>query len=103
VDQSFFVDTSFIKSLGKVPVWIYLKNREPFGLAGLRDVWRNPNGKQLETFTIIITEPNELLRPIHNQIPVILKPEDEDEWLDVSCTNFGTAQSCLKPFPDEPA
>jgi putative SOS response-associated peptidase YedK len=85
----------------KVPMWVYLKNREPFGLAGLWDGWRNPNGKRVETFTIITTQPNELIRPIHNRMPVILRPEDEERWLDVSRTNFSTAQSLLNPFPDE--
>jgi putative SOS response-associated peptidase YedK len=31
----------------KVPMWVHLKNREPFGLAGLWDVWRKPNGKRV--------------------------------------------------------
>jgi putative SOS response-associated peptidase YedK len=85
----------------KVPMWVYLKNREPFGLAGLWDMWRNPNGQRLESFTIITTEPNELIRPIHNRMPVILRPEDEEQWLDVSRTSFSKAQSLLKPYPDE--
>ena len=42
----------------KVPMWVYLKNRQPFGLAGLWDVWRKPDGKKVESFTIITTEPN---------------------------------------------
>jgi putative SOS response-associated peptidase YedK len=44
----------------KVPMWVYLKSREPFGFAGLWDVWRKPDGKRVESFTIITTEPNEL-------------------------------------------
>jgi putative SOS response-associated peptidase YedK len=42
----------------KVPMWVHLKNREAFGLAGLWDVWRKPDGKKVESFTIITTEPN---------------------------------------------
>src|SRR6476469_6098272 len=57
----------------KVPMWVYLKSREPFGLAGLWDVWRKPDGKRVESFTIITTEPNELVRRIHNRMPVILQ------------------------------
>ena len=44
----------------KVPMWVHLKSRESFGLAGLWDVWRQPDGKRVESFTIITTEPNEL-------------------------------------------
>jgi putative SOS response-associated peptidase YedK len=85
----------------KVPMWIYLNNREPFGLAGLWDVWRNPSGRPIESFTIITTDPNELVRPIHNRMPVILRPEDEGQWLEVFRTPFSKAQSLLKPYPAE--
>jgi putative SOS response-associated peptidase YedK len=85
----------------KVPMWVHLKNREPFALAGLWDVWRKPDGKRVESFTIITTEPNELVRPIHNRMPVILLPEDEEQWLDVSRTPFAKAKSVLKLYPEE--
>jgi putative SOS response-associated peptidase YedK len=85
----------------KVPMWVYLKSRKPFGLAGLWDVWRKPDGKRVESFTIITTEPNELVRPVHNRLPVILRAEDEEQWLDVSRTFFAKAQSLLKPLPAE--
>ena len=85
----------------KVPMWVHLKTKEPFAFAGLWDVWRKPDGKRVESFTIITTEPNELVRPIHNRMPVILRPEDEEQWLDVYRTSFAKAQSLLKPYPDE--
>jgi putative SOS response-associated peptidase YedK len=84
-----------------VPMWVHLKNKEPFAFAGLWDVWRKPDGKRVESFTIITTEPNELVRPVHNRMPVILRPEDEEQWLDASRTPFAKAKSALKPFPDE--
>jgi putative SOS response-associated peptidase YedK len=55
----------------------------------------------VESFTIITTEPNELVRPIHNRMPVILLPEDEERWLDASRTTFAKARSMLKPIPAE--
>jgi putative SOS response-associated peptidase YedK len=85
----------------KVPMWVYLKDRKPFAFAGLWDVWRKPDGKKVESFTIITTEPNELVRPIHNRMPVILQPEDEEQWLDASRTPFAKAKSLLKPYPEE--
>ena len=60
-----------------------------------------PDGKKVESFNIIMTEPNELLKPIHNRMPVILSPDDEEQWLDASRTPFAKARSVLKPFPDE--
>jgi putative SOS response-associated peptidase YedK len=85
----------------KVPMWVHLKTKEPFALAELWDVWRKPDGKRVESFTIITTEPNELIQPIHNRMPVILRPEDEEQWLDVSRTPFAKAKSLLKPYPAE--
>ena len=82
-------------------MWVYLKSKEPFGFAGLWDVWRKPDGKRVESFTIITTEPNELVRPIHNRMTVILRPEDKEQWLDVLRTTFTKAPLVLKPPPAE--
>jgi len=83
----------------KVPMWVYLASREPFGLAGLWDVWRKSDGTTVESFTIITTEPNELLQPIHNRMPVMLRREDEEHWLDVLRYSFADVQSLLRPYP----
>ena len=83
------------------PKWVHLKTKEPFAFAGLWDVWRKPDGGKVESFTIITTEPNELIEPIHNRMPVILRPEDEDQWLDASRTPFAKARSLLKSLPAE--
>jgi putative SOS response-associated peptidase YedK len=55
----------------------------------------------VESFTTITTEPNELVRPVHNRMPVILRPEDEEQWLDASRTPFVKAKSLVKPLPAE--
>src|SRR5262245_34886320 len=85
----------------KVPMWVHLKTKEPFAFAGLWDVWRKPDGGKVESFTIITTEPNDLIEPIHNRMPVILRPEEEELWLDVFRTTFIKARLVLKPFPAE--
>ncbi len=85
----------------KTPFYIYLKSEEPFGLAGLWDTWKQPDGIVLESFTIITTEPNELMRSIHRRMPVILSREDEDQWLDCLGVPFDKVQPLLKPFPAE--
>jgi putative SOS response-associated peptidase YedK len=59
------------------------------------------DGKKVESFTIITTEPNELIEPIHNQMPVILRREDEEQWLNVYRISFAKAQLLLKPLPAE--
>jgi putative SOS response-associated peptidase YedK len=84
-------------------MWIHLKNREPFAFAGLWEYWRDPAGdKELYSFTIITTEANALLRPIHNRMPVIYDKEMGRQWLKES---FGDQPmilaAVLRPWPSE--
>lgn len=67
----------------KTQSWaIARKDRKLFGMAGLWESWNDPASRQpLETFTIITTDPNEVLEPIHTRMPVILRPEDYERWL----------------------
>ncbi len=62
---------------------IKLKSNGIFAMAGLWESWKSPDGKTIHTCTAITTEPNELVKPIHNRMPVILRPEDEAAWLDL--------------------
>ena len=85
----------------KTPYYVYLKSGDLFALAGLWDTWRQPDGKLIESCTIITTEPNQLMKPIHQRMPVILHRDDEEKWLDCSQNSFGKVQSVVKPFPAE--
>ena len=85
----------------KVPVWIHLKNKEPFVFAGLWDTWRNPQeGDVLNTCTIITTDPNTLVRRIHNRMPVIYDDPMGRQWLD---RDHGSVMStaATRPMPSE--
>lgn len=67
---------------GKVPHRIQLQSEELFSFAGLWDEWTDRDtGEVLHTFAIITTEANELVKPIHDRMPVILTPEAEELWL----------------------
>jgi len=76
---------------GKIPHRILLKSEEPFAFAGLWDEWVDrASGEVHPTFTIITTEPNELMAKLHNRMPVILPgPEAERAWL---ADGLGAAQ-----------
>lgn len=67
---------------GKQPYWIGLHDGELFAFAGLYDIWRDQEGDELYSYTIVTTAPNDLVAPIHNRMPVILHRDDEDAWLD---------------------
>jgi putative SOS response-associated peptidase YedK len=84
----------------KQPMHIRLKDGEPFALAGLWERWKDEGGATVESCTIITTEANELIRPIHDRMPVILAPNDYGAWLD-SVTPAEALQALLRPFPPE--
>jgi putative SOS response-associated peptidase YedK len=65
----------------KHPRAFTLSDGSPMAFAGLWDAWREPDGKWLQSFSIVTTEANELLAEIHPRMPVILHPRDWDEWL----------------------
>ncbi len=55
----------------------------------------------MESCTIIVTEANDLMRPIHDSMPVILAAEDYDQWLDLTIGDAERIQSLLKPYPSQ--
>ncbi|MEL6193160.1 MAG: SOS response-associated peptidase [Bacteroidota bacterium] len=69
---------------GKQPMWISLNAHERFYMAGIYSYWKSPEGKWLETFSVITTSPNPLMAPIHDRMPVILPENLVDDWLDPS-------------------
>jgi putative SOS response-associated peptidase YedK len=69
-----------------------------FAFAELWDRWNAPDGKMIESCTVLTTEANALLKPIHHRMPVILKPDDYDRWLDPGITNPARVADLLKPF-----
>ncbi len=85
----------------KVPFYIHVKDDPVFGFAGLYDVWRNPAGVMLHTYTIITTTPNELMAPIHNRMPAILRQDDEMRWLSRDVLPADEIQRILAPYPAE--
>jgi putative SOS response-associated peptidase YedK len=83
----------------KRPVYIRLKSGGLFGFAGLYEVWTSPQGEDITTCTIITTEANELMQPIHHRMPVIIPKEREDQWLDPATKDPAGLLELLKPYP----
>ncbi|MBF2029713.1 MAG: SOS response-associated peptidase [Oscillatoriales cyanobacterium C42_A2020_001] len=83
----------------KQPYYFQLENHSLFGFAGLWEHWESPAGELLETCTILTTEANEVLRPIHDRMPVILHPDDYDTWLDPTLNTSAKLQPLLRPYP----
>ena len=86
---------------GRRPMRITLASGAPFAFAGLWNAWRSPQGDVVESCTIITTEPNDLVRPIHDRMPVILPEELETLWLDEEMQDAAALVSVLAPYPSE--
>lgn len=84
----------------KVPYLIRLKSGKPFGFAGLYNQWTSESGEKICTCTIITTEANELLEPIHDRMPVIIPRDKEDYWLNPS-KDLEALMEMLKPYTSE--
>ena len=84
---------------GKQPMRISLRSDEIFSLAGLWETWKSPKGEVVHSFTIITTEPNELMAPIHDRMPVILT-DTENDWLSDELF-LRQHLSMLKPYPSQ--
>ena len=85
----------------KRPMRIEMESGEPFAFAGLWAVWKDPEGNAVPSCTIITTEANELLRPIHPRMPVILPREMEDFWLDRDVNDAAALSDVLMPYPSD--
>ncbi len=81
----------------KQPCYIRLKNDRPFGLAGLWERWHKQE-EPIESCTILTTDANELMKPIHERMPVIIPPDQFDLWLDPSVKDEKALSGLLKPF-----
>jgi putative SOS response-associated peptidase YedK len=84
----------------KQPYFFRLKDERPFGFAGLWDRWEGEGGQVINSCTILTTEANELLRPVHDRMPVILHPEDYEMWLEGGERERPLLRELLRPYPE---
>ena len=86
--------------VGKRPYRIVLRSGEPFAMAGLWEKWKDHQGNVVPSCTIITTEANDFLAPIHNRMPVILPRDAEGVWLDPDVKDSASLTSILAPYSD---
>ncbi|WP_243440063.1 SOS response-associated peptidase [Fundidesulfovibrio soli] len=68
-------------------------------LAGLWERWESPLGEELLTLTILTCEANEFVAPLHNRMPVAVRPEDDARWLDPALQDPKELADILAPRP----
>jgi putative SOS response-associated peptidase YedK len=85
----------------KLPIYFRLREGRPFAFAGLWERRQAPGGEVIESCAILTTEANELVRPVHDRMPVILGPDVFGAWLDPAVRNPAELAAWLRPYPAE--
>jgi putative SOS response-associated peptidase YedK len=81
----------------KQPYRIYREDYPAFAMAGLWDVWESET-ETIPCVTILTTDPNDFMKPIHDRMPVVLPQEMEAEWLSA---NPDTRKELCQPYPED--
>lgn len=84
----------------KMPYRIILPDTPIFSVAGLWECWKNDDGEEIYSFTVITQEPNELMKNIHDRMPAILSPEQEALWIDNEISPTDAIQ-LITPYPSK--
>ena len=83
----------------KQPFFFRMRDEHPFGFAGLWERWEGEGGRVINSCAILTTEANEVLRPVHDRMPVILHPDDYELWLCGSARELDLVKEVLMPYP----
>jgi putative SOS response-associated peptidase YedK len=85
------------KGTAKQPFCFEVNEGELFAFAGLWDGWKDPGGQWIKSCSILTTTPNAVTAAVHDRMPVILRKDDYDLWLDPGMTNVEALADLLKP------
>ncbi len=109
--QAFFARRCIIPATGfyewekvgkeKIPHYIHLRDGDIMSLAGLWERWKSPEGKELETCTILTTAATSLVRQLHDRMPVILHREEFDLWLNRDIDDVTRLTELFHPYPTD--
>jgi putative SOS response-associated peptidase YedK len=82
----------------KQPYFVRRSDGELFAVAGLHEAWTSPQGETVETFTIVTTDANAAMEPIHNRMPAIVAPRDFEKWLGQTNAETPDPATLLRPY-----
>lgn len=82
------------------PLWFHRPDGKLFFFAGLYESWRPKPTEWQTTFTIVTTDSNELIRPFHDRMPVVLSDEEVDDWLFPGQEDMALLRRMLDPAPE---
>jgi putative SOS response-associated peptidase YedK len=81
------------------PYHFHRKDRAAFGLAGLWETWRTPEGEEIRSCTILTTSANGVVAPVHDRMPVMLSGDAIWSWINEAKSEEHLA--LLKPYPED--
>ncbi|MEX2212966.1 MAG: SOS response-associated peptidase [Phycisphaeraceae bacterium] len=81
----------------KQPYFIHRADGDLVALAGLWEHWQGPGGEEIESCTILTCGPNEMMKPLHDRMPVILEPRDFERWMDTTLQDVDAVTDLMKP------
>lgn len=89
----------------KQPYAVRMRDGGPFAIAGLWETWRaktaDEEAREIESFTILTIEPNDLVKELHDRMPAIIDPADYAKWLDPTCNDVESLKTILRAPPPE--
>ena len=101
VPADLFYEWQKVDAKTKQPYAIALKDDDLFAFAGLWETWKDKvTGETKETYTVITTDPNEVMEPLHNRMPVVLAPNDYERWM-APADPAKLPVDLLRPYPAE--
>jgi putative SOS response-associated peptidase YedK len=98
VPMSGFYEWKRLDEKNKQPNYIHGKDEDVLGIAGLWEHWEH-EGEVVESFTVITTDANKMMKSLHHRMPVILKPDDYRHWVEDGAADPGALKALLKPCP----
>jgi putative SOS response-associated peptidase YedK len=98
--DGFFEWVNIEAAKNKLPIYFRLKSKAVFSFAGLWETWKSPRGEEINSATIITTEPNTLVSQFHARMPVILSQDKYTNWLAPGAKSPDELHSLLQPYPE---
>ncbi len=84
----------------RTPHHFSLASGQLFALAGIWEQWQGSSGRPVESLCLLTTTPNAVVAPIHDRMPVILRPDEEEVWLDPSVTEPAELSALFAPYDE---
>ena len=84
----------------KQPYYVRPADERLLAFAGLWETWTPPDGGELDTVTILTTEPNEMMSELHDRMPVVLDRADYNRWMTTPPEDAKSLTDLLTPAPE---